>query len=75
MAQCLVLSDVRGVDTHGLARLPQYLERVSKGMVNVKPNLTPEYKTPVCAALDGDNGFGFVVATKGMNVAIESAKT
>lgn len=74
MARCLVLSDVRGVDTHGLAKLPQYLERASKGMVKIAPNIKVVHKTPVCAQLDGDNGFGFVVATKGMDVAIEAAK-
>ncbi|KAL3495804.1 Malate/L-lactate dehydrogenase [Aspergillus germanicus] len=74
MAECLVLADIRGVDTHGLARLPQYLSRVSAGLVNARPNLQLTEKTPVVAHLDGDNGFGFVVATHGMAEAIKRAE-
>ncbi|KAL2789213.1 Malate/L-lactate dehydrogenase [Aspergillus keveii] len=74
MAGCLVLADIRGVDTHGLARLPQYLSRVSAGLVNARPNLQLTEKTPVVAHLDGDNGFGFVVATRGMAEAIKRAE-
>ncbi|KAI9043205.1 Ldh family oxidoreductase [Aspergillus affinis] len=70
MAECLVLAD----DTHGLARLPQYLDRVSKGRVNATPNMQITEKTPVVAHLDGDNGFGFVVATKAMQDAIRRAE-
>ncbi|CAG7972013.1 unnamed protein product [Penicillium salamii] len=74
MSDCLVLADVRGVDTHGLARLPQYLERVHKGRVNARPNFKLTEKTPVVAHLDGDNGFGFVVATRAMEEAIKRAE-
>ncbi|KAL3462653.1 Malate/L-lactate dehydrogenase [Aspergillus heterothallicus] len=74
MAECLVLADIRGVDTHGLARLPQYLSRVSAGLVNARPNLSLTEKTPVVAHLDGDNGFGFVVATRAMSEAIKRAE-
>ncbi|KAM5350405.1 hypothetical protein ACJ41O_006910 [Fusarium nematophilum] len=75
MAECLVLADTRGVDTHGLARLEQYIERVSSGLVNAKPNITITEKTPVAAHVDGDNGFGFVVASKAMEDAIRRAQT
>ncbi|KAL4914785.1 Malate/L-lactate dehydrogenase [Aspergillus aurantiobrunneus] len=74
MAECLMLADVRGVDTHGLARLPQYLDRVSHGRVRAQPNIQITEKTPVVAHLDGDNGFGFVVATRGMAEAIKRAE-
>ncbi|KAL4894015.1 Malate/L-lactate dehydrogenase [Aspergillus ambiguus] len=74
MADCLVLADVRGVDTHGLARLPQYLDRVSNGRVKAKPEFKLTQKTPVVAHLDGDNGFGFVVATRAMEEAVKRAE-
>ncbi|CEJ61432.1 Putative Catalytic activity: [Penicillium brasilianum] len=74
MAECLVLADIRGVDTHGLARLPQYLDRVSNGRVNAKPEFKITEKTPVVAHMDGDNGFGFVVATRAMDEAIKRAE-
>ena len=41
IAGCLVSADLRGVDTHGLCRLPIYLERVRAGLINPKPNLKP----------------------------------
>ncbi|KAE8153673.1 Malate/L-lactate dehydrogenase [Aspergillus avenaceus] len=74
MAECLVMADVRGVDTHGLARLPQYLDRVSNGRVKAQPEFKLTEKTPVVAHLDGDNGFGFVVATRAMEEAVKRAE-
>lgn len=57
-----------------MARLPQYLDRVSNGRVNAKPNFKLIEKTPVVAHLDGDNGFGFVVASRAMESAIKRAE-
>jgi LDH2 family malate/lactate/ureidoglycolate dehydrogenase len=74
IAGCLVSADLRGVDTHGLCRLPIYLERVRKGLINPKPELKPERITPAAAALDGQNGFGFVVGTRAMQGAIAMAR-
>ena len=74
IAGCLVRADLRGVDTHGLQFLPQYLDRVRRGLVNPKPNLVVERVTPMIGSLDGQNGYGFVVATKAMAAAIEMAK-
>jgi LDH2 family malate/lactate/ureidoglycolate dehydrogenase len=74
VAGCLVSADLRGVDTHGLARLPIYLDRLRRGLINPRPVLVPQRVTPVAAALDGENGFGFVVGTRAMNEAIEIAR-
>ncbi|MBM3526590.1 MAG: Ldh family oxidoreductase [Alphaproteobacteria bacterium] len=74
IAGCLVSADLRGVDTHGLCRLPIYLERVRKGLINPKPDLKPERTTPVAAALDGQNGFGFVIGMRAMAEAISMAR-
>ena len=74
IAGCLVSADLRGVDTHGLCRLPIYLERVRKGLINPKPNLVPKRVTPVAAALDGQNGFGFVIGMRAMHEAIAMAR-
>src|SRR5476651_2124457 len=73
MAGCLVRADLRGVDTHGLQFLPQYLDRVRRRLVNPKPNLVVERVTPMAGSLDGQNGYGFVVATKAMAAAMEMA--
>ena len=75
VAHCLVLADLRGVDTHGIQYLPHYLGRVEKGLINPRPELRLEQKTPVACGLDGQNGFGFVVGMKAMDAAIDMART
>ena len=42
VAGCLVSADLRGVDTHGLCRLPIYLDRVRRGLINPRPELAPK---------------------------------
>lgn len=74
VASCLVRADLRGVDTHGLQYLPHYLDRVRQGLINSKPELAVERVTPMVGALDGQNGFGFVVATKAMAAATDMAR-
>ncbi len=73
MAGCLVEADLRGVETHGMVRLPGYLSYVRKGLMNPKPDLKISAPTPVCMSLDGDNGYGFVVAHRAMEEAIKMA--
>ncbi|GKT91249.1 malate/L-lactate dehydrogenase [Colletotrichum tofieldiae] len=64
VARCLIAADLRGVDTHGMNRIPSYMERIRQGVLNAAAQ--PELK---------QNGFGFVAASMGMAAAIESAKT
>jgi LDH2 family malate/lactate/ureidoglycolate dehydrogenase len=73
-AACLVRADLRGVETHGLVRLPGYLERIRRGLVDPAPVLEPRRVTPVAASLDGKNGLGFVVGTRSMAEAIAMAR-
>ncbi|WP_414475499.1 Ldh family oxidoreductase [Microvirga sp. M2] len=74
VADCLVRADLRGVDTHGLQYLPHYLKRVRSGLINAKPSLSLQKVTPVAGLLDGQNAFGFVVASRAMAEAIEMAR-
>src|SRR5262249_34382379 len=74
VAACLVGADLRGVDTHGPCPLPGYLARLRPGLINPRPVLKPERVTPAVAALDGQNGFGFVVGTRAMQEAIAIAR-
>src|SRR5262245_38005879 len=73
VAACLIRADLRGVDTHGLVRLPGYLDRVRRDLTNPRPVLVPERVTPVAAVLDGQNGLGFVVGMRAMEEAIAMA--
>lgn len=72
-AQCLVRADLRGVDSHGIIRLPGYLDRIERGLVNTRPNLRPEKVAATSVHLDGDNGLGFVVATRATADAVSMA--
>ena len=74
VADCLVRADLRGIDTHGIVRLPGYIDRLRRGLINARPALMPKRVTPVAAHLDGENGFGFVVATRAMAEAIDMAR-
>ena len=74
VARCLVHADLRGVDTHGLCRLPIYLDRLRNGLINPRPALEPKRVTPVAATLDGENGFGFVIGLRAMEEAIAMAR-
>lgn len=71
---CLLRADLRGVDSHGINRLPGYLFRVRQGLINPRPELEMKHVTPVAAQVDGQNGFGFVVATRAMAEAMAIAR-
>jgi len=73
VAACLVSADLRGVDTHGIARLPGYLDRLRRGLINPRPQLAPQRVTPVAASLDGQDGFGFVVGMRAIEEAMAIA--
>ena len=69
-----VTADLRGVSSHGIARLDHYIERMNKGLINARPNLNIEQRTDSVFLIDADNGPGQTVAYKGMALAIEKAK-
>ena len=72
--EVLLSADLRGVDSHGIARLSGYVRLWEVGRLNAKPNVAVTYQTPSTAVVDGDLGVGLVVAPFAMQVAIEKAK-
>ncbi|WP_026956517.1 Ldh family oxidoreductase [Algoriphagus vanfongensis] len=72
-ADVLLSADMRGVDSHGVARLSGYVRLWEKGRINTNPNIKVVHETPSTAVVDGDKGLGLVVAPYAMNVAIEKA--
>lgn len=70
----LLSADLRGVDSHGVARLSGYVRLWEKGRINATPNIKVTYETPSTAVVDGDAGLGLVVAPYAMKVAMEKAK-
>lgn len=71
----LVAADVRGIDSHGVARLPGYIRLWEAGRINTTPNIRIIHESPSTATIDGDAGLGLVVAPYAMQVAIDKAKT
>ncbi|KAI0872621.1 Malate/L-lactate dehydrogenase [Hypoxylon argillaceum] len=74
VARCLVAADLRGVDTHGINRIPSYMARVRQGVLNATADPELTKVTPVVAQVDGRNGFGFLAASKGMAAAVDMAR-
>ena len=73
-AGTLLSADMRGVDSHGVARLSGYVRLWQAKRINAKPAIKIVYETPSTAVVDGDAGLGLVVAPFAMQVAIEKAK-
>ncbi len=73
-ADVLLKSDLRGIDSHGVARLTGYVRLWEKKRINTKPNITIVHETPTTATVDGDAGLGLVVAPYAMQVAIDKAE-
>ena len=73
-ADVLLKSDLRGIDSHGVARLSGYVRLWEKERINATPNVRVVHETPTTATVDGDAGLGLVVAPFAMKVAIEKAR-
>ncbi len=73
-SNALISADLRGVDSHGIARLSGYIRLWKQKRLNVTPNLHIVHETPSTAVLDGDLGVGLVVAQEAMKIAIDKAK-
>jgi LDH2 family malate/lactate/ureidoglycolate dehydrogenase len=74
-ADVLLRSDLRGIDSHGVARLSGYVRLWEKERINATPDIKIVHETATTATVDGDAGLGLVVAPFAMKIAIEKAKT
>ena len=73
-AKTLLSADLRGIDSHGIARLSGYVRLWEVKRVNATPDIKIIHETPSTAVIDGDSGLGLVVSPFAMQVAIEKAK-
>jgi LDH2 family malate/lactate/ureidoglycolate dehydrogenase len=71
----LLSADVRGIDSHGIARLSGYVRLWEAKRVNANAKVSILHQTPSTATVDGDSGLGLVVAPKAMQIAIDNAKS
>jgi LDH2 family malate/lactate/ureidoglycolate dehydrogenase len=74
VAEVLVEADLRGVESHGSTRVAGYLSMMKLGLLNPRPKVEVLRDTPAIAMLEGDNGFGMVVARRAMRTAMDKAK-
>ncbi len=73
-AKVLLSADLRGIDSHGVARLSGYVRLWEVKRVNANPEIRIIHESPSTAVIDGDGGLGLVVAPYAMQVAIDKAK-
>lgn len=73
-ANALLSADLRGIDSHGIARLSGYVRLWEVKRVNATPAIQIVHETPSTAVLDGDQGLGLVVAQEAMKIAIAKAE-
>jgi uncharacterized oxidoreductase len=69
-----VRANLRGHDSHGVIRVPQYAGSIRKGDTNPRPAMQVLHETPTTAIVDGDLGLGQVVARRATEVALEKAR-
>jgi ureidoglycolate dehydrogenase (NAD+) len=74
VAETLIAANLRGVDSHGVVRLPHYATRLRNGTVKPRPKITARRTGPSAAVVEGDAGMGQLVAVRAMKQAIQLAR-
>ena len=73
VAEVLVGADLRGIRSHGLARVPYFLTRLQRGVIRARPRLDFEARSPTTGVLGADDGIGIVAASRAMDEAMTMA--
>ncbi|MCR4407217.1 MAG: Ldh family oxidoreductase [Anaerolineae bacterium] len=73
-ADVLVAANLRGVDSHGVARLRRYVNGLRDGMMVAKPKVQVVCETPTTATIDAGAGLGQPVSYRAMQRAIQKAR-
>lgn len=74
-ADRMLEADIRGIHSHGSRALQHYIRGMDKGNIDPRAQITTVTEAPAMAVLDGGTGLGHVAATRGMELAIEKART
>ncbi len=74
VAEVLVHADLRNVNSHGVLRTEHYINRMKAGGINPNANIQFQRTGPVTGVVDGDDGFGHVIADIAMDHAMDMAK-
>src|SRR5215510_15279310 len=73
VAESLVETSLRGVDSHGINLFPYYVSAVEGGRINPTPAMQVVQRRPASAVLDADHGFGHHAGSAAMQVAMDMA--
>src|SRR3989440_3444461 len=73
-AEVLACADLRGIDSHGVARLHAYFDMLTLGRINPGPQIKIVRSTLSTATVDGDNGLGLVVGPQSNRMAMDMAE-
>lgn len=73
VARVMVWANLRGVDSHGVLRIPKYLSRIEDGIVNPTPDIKQLVDLPAAAVIDADRAFGQVALGRASSIAIDKA--
>jgi ureidoglycolate dehydrogenase (NAD+) len=74
VADALVWANLRGMDSHGVARVPGYVEWMRRGDINTKPQMVVATETPAVVVLDADRAAGPIAMTAAMHHAVRKAR-
>lgn len=74
VADALVWANLRGVDTHGVTRIPRYVELIEAGDMNPKPSMSIRVDTPASVLIEADRAAGPVAMTRGISEAVRKAR-
>jgi len=72
-ATVLQSADLRGIDSHGVARLHTYFDMLELGRINPRAKVSVVRESASTATVDGDNGLGLVVGPKANAIAMEKS--
>lgn len=73
-AKVLISADMRGVDSHGIARLKGYVRLWEVNRINASPDIKVIHETPSTATIDADGALGLIAGPIAMNLAMKKAK-
>lgn len=74
VADVLMAAELRGIESHGLLRIPDYYNLWKTNRINVSPDIKVVHETPSTAVVDGDSSLGMITGKKAMQLAIDKAK-
>lgn len=74
-AAALVVANLRGIETHGIMRVPAYVRRLRAGLINPMPQVSATSRRAFATVIDADNAFGPVAMAHALDACRASVET